>query len=43
MYSFDKKLKELLAEVDAAGSLDDLKPIRVKFEDLVSKMFTPVK
>lgn len=43
MYSFDKKLKELTAEIDAASSPEELKPIREKFNSLVGRMFTPVK
>ena len=43
MYSFDKKLREISAEVDAVQSIDELQTIREKFETTVSGMFAPSK
>ena len=43
MYSFDKKLREISAEADAAQSTDELQVVREKFETTVSSMFAPSK
>jgi len=43
MYSFDKKLREISAEADAAQSAEELQVVREKFETTVSGMFAPSK
>ena len=43
MYSFDKKLREISTEADAAQSTEELQAIREKFETIVSGMFASSK
>lgn len=43
MYSFDKKLREISAEADAAQTTEELQAIREKFETAVGGMFVSSK
>ena len=43
MYSFDKKLREMSSEVEAAQSVEEVRAVREKFETVVNCMFAPSK
>lgn len=43
MYFFDKKLREISTEADAAQSTEELQAIREKFEMTAGGMFAPSK
>lgn len=43
MYSFDKKLREMAAEADAAQTVEEVEAVRAKFEPAVGGMFAQGK